>query len=62
MVGALLDAYPGMLTNEQLGEHAQISHTSGTFSNYLSRLRTLELVQGRGELRASDELSDTGTS
>jgi len=30
----------------------------GGFNNTLGRLRTLELVQGRGELRASDDLFD----
>jgi hypothetical protein len=28
----------------------------GGFNNALSRLRTLELIGGRGELRASDDL------
>jgi len=31
----------------------------GGFNNALGRLRTLELVQGRGELKASDNLFDT---
>jgi hypothetical protein len=57
MLQALVDVYPGTLTNEQLGERAQISHVSGTFSTYLGRLRALELVEGRGELRASEELA-----
>jgi hypothetical protein len=30
------------------------------FNNALGRLRTLELVQGRGELRASDNLFEQG--
>jgi uncharacterized protein len=57
MLRALVDAYPNALTNEQLGQAAQISHVSGTFSTYLGRLRALELVTGRGELRASEELA-----
>jgi hypothetical protein len=57
MLRVLVDAYPGALTNEQLGQAAQISHVSGTFSTYLGRLRALELVEGRGELRASEELA-----
>jgi uncharacterized protein len=57
MLRALVDAYPNALTNEQLGAAAQISHVSGTFSTYLGRLRALELVTGRGELRASEELA-----
>lgn len=36
-------------------EHG-ISSRSGTFATYLGRLRALELVTGRGELRASEEL------
>ena len=53
---ALLDAYPEALDAATLGERASISHRSGTFATYLSRLRSLELVTGRGELRASEEL------
>lgn len=52
---ALFEAYPKSLTKEELGEAAQISHASGTFGTYLSKLRTLELIEGRGELKASDE-------
>jgi len=55
---AVLADVQGPLTNEELGEAAGISHRSGTFSTYLSRLRTLELVEGRGELRLSEELSE----
>lgn len=46
-------AYPKGLTLEQIGERAGMSHRSGTFSTYLSRLRTLELVSGRSEIHAS---------
>jgi uncharacterized protein len=54
---ALADAYPRALTNAELGDAAQISPASGTFSTYVSRLRTLELVEGgRGQLKASAEL------
>jgi hypothetical protein len=56
-VDARPEAYPGTLTNAEAGERANLSHQSGTFSTYLSRLRTLELVTGRGgELKASDDL------
>lgn len=57
MLTALADAYPDTLTNEELGAAADISHRSGTFSTYLSKLRTLELVEGHGKLRMSEELS-----
>lgn len=56
MLRVLVDAYPGAPTNDQLGEAAAISARSGTFSTYLGRMRSLELVEGRGEIRASAEL------
>lgn len=56
MLSALADAYPKALTNDELGVAANISARSGTFSTYLSKLRTLELVTGRGSVRISKEL------
>lgn len=56
LLKAIADAYPNTLTNAEAGERASLSHQSGTFSTYLSKLRTLELIEGRGELRAADEL------
>lgn len=56
MLRVLADVYPTTLSLEQLGEKADISSRSGTFSTYLSRLRSLELIEGRGEVRASGEL------
>lgn len=54
---ALADAYPRALSNEEIGEAADISHASGTFSTYMSRLRTLELIEGgRGATKLSEEL------
>lgn len=49
-------AYPHSLSNAEVGEQANLSHQSGTFATYLSKLRTLELITGRGEIRASDDL------
>ena len=49
-------AYPRSLTKTELGEASGLSSGSGTFTTYLSRLRTLELIEGRGEIRASAEL------
>jgi hypothetical protein len=58
MLQALAEVYPNALTAEELGAAANISPNSGTFSNYLSELKTLELVQGdRGELRLAEELA-----
>jgi hypothetical protein len=55
MLQALAEVYPNPLSKGELGERAQISASSGTFGTYLGRLRTLELVEGRGELRAARE-------
>ncbi len=58
MLQVLADAYPKALSREDLGAAANLSDRSGTFDTYLSRLRTLELITGRGEIRASEELFD----
>lgn len=53
----LIEAYPTGLDNATIGERAVISHESGTFSTYMSKLRGLELiVGGRGDTSASEEL------
>jgi hypothetical protein len=52
----LSERYPKSMTRAELGEAAVLSDRSGSFDTYLSRLRTLELVVGRGELTASEEL------
>lgn len=54
---AVADAYPETLTLEQIGERVNLNYQSGTFSTYMSRLRTLELIEsGRGWVRVSEEL------
>ena len=56
MLSVLAQAYPRTLTDEQLGEQAEMSSASGTFGTYLAVLRTLELITGkRDALKASDE-------
>lgn len=50
----LLDAYPARLTKSDLAERAGYEANGGGFNNALSRLRTLELIEGRGEMRASE--------
>lgn len=58
MLQALADAYPSPLSDEELGQRTEISSTSGTFRNYLSRLRTLELITGpRTAIVMSEELA-----
>lgn len=56
MLRVLADVYPHALSREELGERAGLSAGSGTFTTYLGKLRTLELIEGRAELRASTEL------
>lgn len=57
MLEVLAVAYPESLTADSLGESADISSRSGTFSTYLGKLRTLELISGgRDGLRASEDL------
>lgn len=53
---ALCDAYPAALTKDALGELTGYAPDGGGFNNAISRLRSLELVRGRGELVASEEL------
>jgi hypothetical protein len=58
---ALADAYPDALTKEEVAAKAGYESNGGGFNNALGRLRTLELVQGRGDLRASDNLFMPGS-
>jgi hypothetical protein len=55
----LAQAYPDRLNKEDIAARAGYEANGGGFNNALGRLRTLELVQGRGELRANDNLFDT---
>lgn len=50
--------YPDRLTKEQIAAETPSQYTpaGGGFNNAISRLRTLELVEGRGDLKASDDL------
>ena len=55
----LTQVYPDALSKEEVAAKAGYEASGGGFNNALGRLRTLELVQGRGELRASDNLFDS---
>ena len=57
----LTEAYPDGLSKEEVAAKAGYEANGGGFNNALGRLRTLELVQGRGELRASQNLFDSGS-
>ena len=54
----LTEVYPDALTKEEVATKAGYEPKGGGFNNALGRLRTLELVQGRGDLRASENLFD----
>lgn len=55
---ALADAYPRKLSKEDIGRATNYEPAGGGFNNALSRLRTLELIEGRGELRLAEELGE----
>jgi hypothetical protein len=52
ILSPIINAYPNGLEHANAGEQAGYSHSSGTWATYLSRLRSLDLIEGRGELRA----------
>lgn len=51
---ALASVWPRTLTKQEVAERAGYEANGGGFNNALSRLRTLELIEGRGEIKASD--------
>ncbi len=56
MLSVLADAHPQALTKEELGQRASLSHLTGTFRNYLSKLRSLQLIEPGQNIKANDEL------
>jgi uncharacterized protein len=58
ILDALTEAYPDALSKEEVAVRAGYEANGGGFRNALGRLRTLELIQGRGEIRASENLFD----
>ena len=56
MLQAAAENYPNALSKGDLAEAAGLSASSGTFGTYLGKLRSLELVEGKSEIKASDEL------
>jgi hypothetical protein len=52
----LLDHYPKTFSIEDIAAAAGYEVNGGAFRNPLSRLRTLGLIEGRGEIKASDHL------
>lgn len=58
ILDVLVDAYPAAVPTQVIAERAEYAVTSGGFRNALSRLRSLELASGRGELVLSDTLGE----
>ena len=56
MLRVLKDAFPASLSRPELAERASLSAATGTFGTYLSRLRGLELIEGKSEISLSEEL------
>lgn len=57
MLSELMAAHPDGITREELGERAEISVSSGTFSDYLSALNRNGLLEKRsGQLYAGEAL------
>lgn len=57
MLQLLIDAAPGGLPRSDLAERAEVAQTGGSFSTYLSRLRSNGLVlEDNGVLYAAEEL------
>lgn len=52
----LIAAYPEGLSHADVAKEAGYSPSSGTWATYLSRLRSLDLIDGRGALRAQSWL------
>jgi len=62
MLRVLIDAYPDPISREELGAAINISHTTGTFRNYLSDLRTPGLMRdvSKTHVAATDLLFPEG--
>jgi uncharacterized protein len=54
----LAEAYPDALTSDAIAERTETGYEAGGggFRNALGKLRALELIEGRGEIRASADL------
>jgi uncharacterized protein len=53
---ALVAAWPGTLTKQEVADRTGYAADGGGFGNALGRLRTLELIHGYRDLRADDAL------
>lgn len=53
---AIYDAHPNTISPEEVAAQAGYEPNGGGFRGALSKLRTLDLIEGRGDLKASDDL------
>lgn len=56
ILAPILAAYPNDQSHAEVAEVAGYSSASGTWATYLSKLRSLDLIEGRGALKAQDWL------
>jgi hypothetical protein len=56
IVRMLVEANGQVMTKQQVADAAGYEASGGGFGNALSRLRTLELIEGKTELRANGTL------
>lgn len=59
ILDALHDIWPQPTTKEALATTTGYTASGGGFNNALGKLRSLELIEGRAEIRLSDELAAT---
>lgn len=53
---AVCAAYPRAITQDVVSRETNISTSGGTWRTYMAELRGLGIIEGRGELRASEDL------
>lgn len=58
VLAVLADYHPTTIDKHEVARLAGYEATGGGFNNALSRLRTLELISGANQLKASDDLFD----
>ncbi len=52
----LITFHPGTCSKEVIAEATEYDSKGGGFNNALGKLRTLELIEGRGDLKATNSL------
>ncbi len=57
ILSVTIDAWPNALTRDEVAELTGYSPSSSGYGNALSKLRTLELISGRGDILADETLA-----